>query len=115
LDLVNKINIIRASSSTPLGKCYLEHPYDAYLNRAPQLHGANGDRLARGEIEGWTLAESLLKRLAEQSNSRNGWEFAFPLISFRRLTTLTLGLWDDGRWAIYASRADTRYEDDEGA
>jgi hypothetical protein len=112
LDIVKKINIIRASSSTPLDKCYLEHPYDAYLNRASQLHDAKCDRLARGEIEGWILAQSLVERLGEQSTIKYGWESAFPLISFRRLTTITLGLWDDGRWETYQDRAHTRLKRD---
>lgn len=101
LDLVKKVNIIRFSSSTPLDKYYIENPAEAGWYPASNLDFANCDRLARAEIDGWILAESLLKRLAEQSDSNLSWESAFPLISFRRLTALTFGMWDDGRWALY--------------
>ena len=113
LDLAKRVNIIRASSSKPLDKCYMECSGSAYMSHTIQLKATNCDRLAREEIEGWVLAGSLLERLAEQSASKNGWQCAFPFISFRQLTALTFGLWDDGRWAIYQERADTRYKDDD--
>jgi len=108
LDLVRKINIIRASSSTPLDKCYMEHPYRAYLDDGSQMDQMDCDRLARGEMEGWVLAERLLKRLGEQSDSKLLWQCPAPIISFQGLSALTLGLWDDGRWTTYEDRSKKR-------
>jgi hypothetical protein len=113
LDLVKKINIVRASSSSAINACYMEHPSKAYLDEASQLDRMDCDGLARGEIEGWVLAETLLKRLAKQSGSKLSWQCAFPLISFRSLAALTFGLWDDGRWTIYEDNAFNRNEHDE--
>ena len=108
LDLVKKLHIIRASSNTPLDKYYIEHPTTPYLFYGSDLQSVKCDRLARAEIEGWLLAESLLKRLAAQPDSKVSWESASPLISFRRLTALTFGLWDDGRWEVYEDKSQTR-------
>lgn len=108
LDLVKKIHIIRASSSTPLDKCYMENTYHEYEENDSYLNEMNCDRLGREDIEGLILAKSLLARLVEQSDSELPWRNAFPLISLRHLTTLSFGLWDDGRWAIYEDNANER-------
>jgi len=105
LDLVKKLHIIRASSRTRLDKYYIEHSSKAHFDSASDLKYADCGRLARAELEGWFLAESLLKRLAEQSDSKFSCERALPLISFRRLTALTFAMWDDGRWALYEKEA----------
>jgi hypothetical protein len=99
LDLVKKINIIRASSSTPLDKCYVENTNHEYEENDSYLNEMNCDRLGREDIEGLILAKSLLERLVEQSDSKLPWQSAFPLISFRHLTTLTsdFGMMDAGR------------------
>ena len=112
LDLVKKLNIIRASSSTPLYRCYIEHPTTSFLLLAADKHLIKCDPLATAEIEGWTLAKSLLNRLAEQSDTKLSWKSASPLILMQRLTALTFGLWDDGRWAFYQNKAKTREEHD---
>jgi len=108
LDLVKKINIIRASSSTPLDKCYMENTYHEYEGNDSYLNEMSCDRLGREDVEGCILAKSILKRLVEQTDSKLPWQSAFPLISFRHLTILTCGLWDDGRWAIYEDNANER-------
>ena len=100
LDLVKKLNIIRASSRTPLDRYYIEHPTTSFLLLAADLHLIKCDPLATAEIEGWILAESLLRRLAGHSDNELSRGSDIPLISFRGLTALTFGLWDDGRWAL---------------
>ena len=115
LDLVKKINIIRASSSEPLDECYMENDNDEYEENDSYLDEMNCDRLGREDTGGLILAKSLLERLAEHSDSKLPWQRAFPLILFRHLKTLTFGLWDDGRWAIYEDNANERIDHDNEA
>jgi hypothetical protein len=108
LDLVKKINFIRASSSQTIDEFYMENVNHEYKENDSYLNEMNCDKLGREDIEGLILAKSLLERSVEHSDSKLPWQRAFPLISFRHLTALTFGLWDDGRWAVYEDNANER-------
>jgi hypothetical protein len=90
LALVRKLHLVHASSSklvTPL-LCTNNKAYEF-----PTGDTCDVDSLARADLDGWRDAITITKR----ARNTHGESF----LIFQHVEHLTLGAWDDGRWATY--------------
>lgn len=94
LDQVRKLHLVHASARDGISEedCSMVLQIDLHPQRGiPQ--SCRSDRLGTADLEGWILAESIIKEVLREDPPGG--------ITFNRLECLSVGAWDDGRWGAY--------------
>lgn len=101
LDQVRRLYLIHSSSRTPvsLDKCFMSAKLESPRTRGI-LEKCRADRLGTADLDGWLLAKRIFGQASLQDR---------PL-TFKRLQSLSVGAWDDGRWGQYSRHR--LFEDD---
>jgi hypothetical protein len=74
---------------------------------ASHLTSCSADALGRADLAGWILARDLTRQ-ADRSRLPHFIPYAYRN-AFSRLESITLGTWDDGRWATYYQKASDEF------
>jgi hypothetical protein len=94
LDKVQKLHLIHASSRKGVERQYMTAPCtetepDPFSFSEESLKTCDADKLGMADVEGWLLAERILKVTP----------IARPM--FNKLKAFSFGVWDTGRWDDY--------------
>ena len=103
---MKSLHLVHHSSQDPVGEDY-EDVYMSSADRPPwtaeNLEECEADVLGAADLDGWIMADHLIG-LAGQMKGR-------PVL-FENLTSLSFGVFDDGRWESYRGMWEDGYEEE---